>query len=285
MTLKTILVAASGGTASDGAVELACRLARKFEAHVEGLHIRVDPRAVVAIAADGLGAPMVGGWIDQIAAESDELAKKTKEAFEAAAARNGLARAGAGKASASAAWREETGFAPVQVASRGRFFDLVILGRSERVIEQPHSDTIEETLIRSGRPVLLAPAKVPASFGESIALGWNGSPEAVRALTSSLSLLKSARKVRIITVSEEEKTGAAAAVEYLAWHGVLAVHRNTEPVEGVGPGEQLLATARDEGADLLVMGGYGHGPWRELLFGGATRRIVGTSLLPLMLSH
>jgi len=84
MTLKTILVAASGGTASDGAVELACRLARKFEAHVEGLHIRVDPRAVVAIAADGLGAPMVGGWIDQIAAESDELAKKTKEAFDPA---------------------------------------------------------------------------------------------------------------------------------------------------------------------------------------------------------
>lgn len=285
MTLKTILVAASGGTASNGAVELACRLAQQFGAHVEGFHIRVDPRAVVAIAADGLGAPMVGGWIDQITAEAAELAKKTKAAFEAAAARHGLARAPAGKDSASASWREETGFAPLQVASRARFFDLTVLGRSERVVEQPHSDTVEETLLRSGRPVLLAPAKVPAVFGETIAVGWNGSPESVRALRSGLALLKRAKKVRLITVSEEDKSAAASAVEYLAWHGILAVHRNVPPVEGVGPGDQLLATARDEGADLLVMGGYGHGPWRELLFGGATRQIVGFSLLPVLMSH
>jgi len=50
-------------------------------------------------------------------------------------------------------------------------------------------------------------------------------------------------------------------------------------------GEQLLAGAREDGADLLVMGGYGHTPWRELLFGGATRAVVGTSLLPVLLSH
>ncbi len=53
----------------------------------------------------------------------------------------------------------------------------------------------------------------------------------------------------------------------------------------VGPGEQVLAEARDEGADLLVMGGYGHRPWRELLFGGATRQVVGHSLLPVLLAH
>jgi nucleotide-binding universal stress UspA family protein len=57
------------------------------------------------------------------------------------------------------------------------------------------------------------------------------------------------------------------------------------PVAHVGPGEQVLAEARDEGADLLVMGGYGHRPWRELLFGGATRQIVGHSLLPVLIAH
>jgi nucleotide-binding universal stress UspA family protein len=56
-------------------------------------------------------------------------------------------------------------------------------------------------------------------------------------------------------------------------------------VFGVGPGEALLAAARDEGADLLAMGGFGHAPWRELLFGGVMRDLVGTSLLPLLLSH
>jgi hypothetical protein len=54
---------------------------------------------------------------------------------------------------------------------------------------------------------------------------------------------------------------------------------------GVGAGQQLLAATRDQGADLLVMGGYGQMPWRQSLFGGATREIVGVSLLPVLLSH
>jgi nucleotide-binding universal stress UspA family protein len=74
-------------------------------------------------------------------------------------------------------------------------------------------------------------------------------------------------------------------VDYLGWHGIVAKHRHIQPGRGVGPGEQLLSTARDEGADLLVMGGYGRMPWREFLLGGATREIVGVSLLPLLLSH
>jgi nucleotide-binding universal stress UspA family protein len=56
-------------------------------------------------------------------------------------------------------------------------------------------------------------------------------------------------------------------------------------VDGAGIGQQLLSAAHDENAGLLVMGGYGHVPWREFLFGGATREVVGTSLLPLLLTH
>jgi nucleotide-binding universal stress UspA family protein len=56
-------------------------------------------------------------------------------------------------------------------------------------------------------------------------------------------------------------------------------------VAGAGAGQQLLSTAREENADLLVMGGYGRGPWREMFFGGATRELVAASLLPLLLVH
>jgi nucleotide-binding universal stress UspA family protein len=56
-------------------------------------------------------------------------------------------------------------------------------------------------------------------------------------------------------------------------------------VPGAGAGQQLLSAAREENADLLVMGGYGRVPWREFLFGGATRDVVGVSLLPLLLTH
>jgi nucleotide-binding universal stress UspA family protein len=285
MSLKTILVAASGGTASDGAVETACRLAKRVGAHLEAFHVKLDPAQVATQASDSFGMPIAGEWIDRLIEDSDALAAKTKAGFAAIAGRHGLAMTAAPRAEAAAAWRVASGYAPILIAREARFFDLVVLGRSERVVERPHSDTIEETLVTSGRPVLLAPAKLPATIGNAVALGWNGSPEAVHAVTAALPLLAKAQSVVVITVGEDVDASPAALLDYLAIHGVAATYRRVALVSGVGPGEQLLAEAHDAGADLLVMGAYGHRPWRELLFGGATRRVVGTSLLPVLLAH
>ncbi|HYM30605.1 MAG TPA: hypothetical protein VEU47_04860 [Candidatus Cybelea sp.] len=288
MAIRTILVAVSGGTASNGAVELACRLAKRHEAHLEGFHVRIDPRVVIATMAGdgfGMGMPLAGQWADQIMADAASLASRTKATFLSAIAGHGLSLATTpSKGRTSAAWHEETGYAPNLVSRRARFFDLVILGRSERVVEQSHTDTIEETLLHSGRPVLLAPAKAPAAIADAIAVGWNGSPEAVKTLALSLPLLAAARAVSVITIGDK-KEAVASLIDYLAWQGIAATHINVPSVSGVGPGQQLLAAARDAGADLLVMGGYGHMPWQEFVFGGATREIVGVSLLPLLLSH
>lgn len=281
----TILAAVSGGTASGGAVEVACRLAKRFDAHLEGFHVMPDPRQFIMAA--GFDVPVTADLVDRLVEDGKNIAAKAKADFEQAAARNGLpAGKSGGKNAPSASWRQETGYAPIAVAERGRFFDLVVLGRSERVVDQPHTDAIEQTLMRSGRPVLLAPAKTPASLGETIALGWDGSVSAVHALSGTLTLLGSARRVIVITVGKAN--GAASGtevVDYLSWHGIDAAHRQIPPLQGVGAGELLLASAREENADLLIMGGYGHAPWREVLFGGATRQIVGSSLLPVLLAH
>jgi nucleotide-binding universal stress UspA family protein len=285
MAWKRIVVAASGGSASDGAVEVACRLAKRVGAHLEGFHVKVDPTQIIMLAADGFGMPFGGEWIDRFIADTDALAEKTKAAFAATVERNGLSMSTTPQAGA-VSWHAETGYAPLLVAHRARFFDFVVLGRSERVVERPHSDTIEETLIASGRPVLLAPAKAPVTIGEAVVVGWNGSAEAVHALTLTLPVLQTARDVTVVTVAADESAETPVALlDYLAAHEVTARHRNVLPVKGVGPGEQLLGEARDLGADLLVMGAYGHRPWRELLFGGATRQIVGASLLPILLAH
>jgi nucleotide-binding universal stress UspA family protein len=294
MTIRTILAAVSGGSASEGAVETAFELARRFEAHVEALHIRVDERQALMAYGDGFGAPLAGDLVARIAEETAANAAAARRIFDAALARHGLAVRTAPpplkpgeprRFEASAAWREETGYAPELVSRRARLFDLVVLGRSDRVVDQPHSDTVEDTVLRSGRAVLLAPAKPTEALGRSIAIGWNGSAQAVRAITAALPLLAEARDVRIITIGTTDEGGGAEVVEYLAWHGVDATARLARPIERVGVGELLLATARDEGADLLVMGGWGQASWREMLFGGATREIVGTSLLPLLLAH
>lgn len=286
MMIRSMLVCVSGGAAGEGAIEVGCQLARRFDAHLEGFHVKADPRDLFTYAGGGWGTPLSGDWIEQLQEQATAIATKAQEAFTAASIRHGLPLVEAPRLSGpSAAWREEIGYAPSSVSSRARFFDLVVLGRSERVVHQPHTDTVEETLVQSGRPVLLAPTRPLAKLGEAVAFGWNGSTAAVRVLSAALPILAAAQTTFVITVGDRHRESAGSVVEYLGWHGIAAVHRPVSQPEGVGSGEQLLATARDEGADLIVMGGYGHTPWREAIFGGATREVIGTSRLPVLLSH
>jgi nucleotide-binding universal stress UspA family protein len=286
MTIRTVLVAASGGSATEGAIELACRLAAQFGAHVEAYHVLVDPVSVfVALgASDGVGIGVPQSYFDAMNAQAEATASKVEAAFEAAAKRYGLVLGHAPVEGPTYCWRQEMGYAPTLVAQRARFFDLAVLGRSERAISEPHTDTIEETLRYSGRPVLVAPRVAPAALGRSVAFGWNGSDESVRALATALPILAQAEKVTAITAGEE--TDITELTTYLAWHGVAAEYRNVPLGSGDSIGGTLLGAAHEAGADLLVMGGYGQRPWRQALFGGATREVVGADTkLPLLLVH
>jgi nucleotide-binding universal stress UspA family protein len=291
MAFRTILAGVSGGDASSGVAELGCRLARRFNSHIEGFHARPDPRELALIAADGLGTPLTGNIIELATRDATETAIRARRAFEAAMKRHGLSPCEAPPAlgcapslleQASGGWREETGSGGLAIADRGRLFDLIVLGRSGRVTHDVHSDAIEEALLITGRPVLVAPVDPPKSMGEIIALAWNDSPESAKALAAAMPFLLQARDVRLLAVGE---SAAAALARHLAWHGIHAEAEFIYPVSGVSAGELLLAAAHEHGADLLVMGGYGRAPWREMVFGGTTRHVIGTSLLPLLLSH
>jgi nucleotide-binding universal stress UspA family protein len=288
MTTKTILVAASGGSASDGAIELACRLARRFGARLECFHAKADPTQIMlAATSGGVGMPVDGAWLDQMGEDADALAATIKAGFFKAAEGHGLIESDApDHPGASAGWRDQVGPASELIAQRARFFDLVVVGRSDRVEDMPATDAIETTVIQSGRPVLLAPAVPPETLGDVIAIGWDGSPRSVRAVAAAMPLLRAAKRSVVLTIGDtEEDVGISDIGAYLGWHGIAAECRTLAPVSGVSAGEQLLATARDAGADMLVMGAYGHAPWRETLFGGATHTIVGTSMLPVLLTH
>ncbi len=168
---------------------------------------------------------------------------------------------------------------------RGRLFDLVVLGRSERVVDQPHTDVLESTLMHCGRPVLLAPAHPPIELGVTVAIAWNASAEAARAVAGALPFLRHAKAVRVLTAGTTDASEGSALVQALAWRGIAATARHPAPLPGVAVGQQLLAAARKDNADLLVMGGYGKAPWREMLLGGTTREVVGHSLLPILIAH
>jgi len=287
MGIRTILAAVSGGAATSGTIHLACQLARRFSAHVEGYHVMPDPVEALP-PGDGIGIPPHIGLIETMLADAEAKAGEARAYFEKLVASYKIPRGGPPQiapAGPSAKWQEAAGAAAALVARRGRFFDLVILGRSDRVIHEPHSDTIEEVLMRSGRPALLAPAETSSRIGYMVALAWNGSPEAVRALAAGMPFLEKADAVSLITGGDPDRLGAPQVLEYLAWHGINAQHQRLPGGSARDVGEKLIDTAREASADLLIMGGYGHAPWREFLFGGATRTAVATMPMPLLLVH
>lgn len=291
MSIRTILVGTSGGSASNGAIELACRFADRFRAHIEGFHVRIDPIAVFASVGAGEGFTLSGDVIAEMVDEADANAAQAKSSFREIAARHQLPTQNLTPLAAerdggpSVVWRAETGDPSLLVAERARFFDLIVLGRSSRVVDEPSSNTIETVLARSGRPILLSPAAPAATVGQDVAIAWDGSPQAVRALAASLPLLIAADSALVITVGDSNNTNVPAVLEHLAWHGIAAKHRQIIATSSDSTGTLLLKAAQEAGADMLVMGGYGHQPWREALFGGVTRDVLGTSLLPLLLMH
>jgi len=291
MSLRTILAPISGGEASRGAADMSCALARRFGAHVEGLHVRQDPGSMVIDFNAGM--PASPELFESLIAAANETAETARTAFMEAVTRHKLPWEKAPPAlngkflhiEASAEWRDETAPTSFYLSHRARLFDLVVVGRSDRVTEQPHSDMLETLLLEGGRPMLIAPAKLSAPVGEKIVVAWNGSVEAARALTAANPFLGAASKIVILTTDPTDEVEGCHVVRQLGWHGIHAIARHVARPKGVDIGDHLLETAREENADLLVMGGYGRAPWREMLFGGATRDILSTSHLPILLAH
>lgn len=293
MSIRTILAAVSGGGASRGVIDAALRLGQRLGAHVEALHVRADPTTIMVGTADSFTPPsLTEELIDRFEHETATVAAAARAMFdEAMASRQIPTRAlpppvapGAPPpaGAVSGCWREITGDGAVEVAARARLFDLLVFGRSHRVADEPGTDAIETALLAGGRPLYIAPAQPSPTIAESVAVAWNETAEAAKALSAALPLMEGAREVHLLSVGES-RAGEMAA--HLAWHGISARAVTVEPVPGAGTGELLLSAARDAGADLLVMGGYGHAPWRESLFGGVTADVLGASLLPLLLSH
>lgn len=176
---------------------------------------------------------------------------------------------------------------------QARYADLVVLSQADR--DDPATggmlqDLPEQVILNCGRPVLVVPfAGVFASIGKTVLLAWDGSIQATRAITQALPVLRGAGRVVVgmidpVSGGDEhgEEPGADIAA-YLARHGI-AVEACSESGAG-DSGEALLALADKIGADLLVMGAYGHPRYREIMLGGATRTVLASATLPVLMSH
>ena len=168
-------------------------------------------------------------------------------------------------------------------AARTRDICLVPVGSGDPAVA-------EAVLFGSGRPVMVFSEGGdvgPAAAFERIAVAWDGSRAAARALADALPLLKAAGEVRILTVLGEKASATAGlggeVVRHLARHGVKATIDEIK-AEGRPIGKVLEAHVAGS-ADLLVMGGFGHSRARDFLLGGATQSILRQPPTPVFLSH
>jgi nucleotide-binding universal stress UspA family protein len=192
-----------------------------------------------------------------------------------------------------AEWREIPEGPDADPALHARYADLAILGqldpeRAEPDLIRPRPDQVA---LASGRPVLIVPyAGHFDNAGRRVLIAWNATREAARSVSDAMPLLTSAELVTVLTIDPREGPhghgeipGADIAL-HLARHGVKAEIERTVSA-GLPVGEVLLSRAADLGADLIVMGAYGHSRAREMLLGGATRSVLRSMTVPVLMSH
>lgn len=128
------------------------------------------------------------------------------------------------------------------------------------------------------------PTDPPGDLGTRVAIGWNGSMEASRAVAQTESLVSAADSVTILRGGSMEPHGATTE-ELVQYYGLRGVETGIHRFNAQNPGADLLREAKSVGANMLVMGAYGDSHERETLFGGNTQLVVDTADMPVVLVH
>lgn len=179
------------------------------------------------------------------------------------------------------------------VAAHALFADLLVLGQHDPGQAWPQgvpADFVQSVVIASGRPALVVPfVDCGATLGQNVLIAWKPTREAAHAVSASLPVLQRARQIHL-TAAPDDQDGPGPCVDeliaYLRLHGVVApIERHASVPAAATAGDGLLSMAADIGADLLVMGCYGHTRARELMLGGVSRTILRSMTLPVLLAH
>ena len=271
--IRQILVPLMLGRAEADAARYACALAEPFAAAVD---------VVVGMSAV---SPIVAGWDYYPAGVFDTLDEATRAASEALAGEVHRALADTGDQASvrvSGAFWMTPGEQALQHAQTA---DLVVLARPAAPTDADRA-LFASLLLGAGRPILVTPPDALRKPPRRIAVAWNGTREAVRALHDALPLLRAADHVEALHVVGGEAQAAidGALLPHLDRHRVHAV-LETLPRHDRAVADALMAHALDTRADLLVAGGYGHARVMEQVFGGTTHALFHHSPVPVLFSH
>lgn len=246
--------------------------------------------ADVEATALEIAIPKVSSALSHALMNLPELIEDTKKLSEQRGAKLiAAARREAGAASVgieAKVAKDQPGLIGDLAASLARYLDLVLVG-----VDPENSSTrmvAEAVIFGSGKPTILVPSAASADKLDHVAIAWDGSRAAARAVADARLVLERASVVTVITVTDEKPLREKHAGERLAQHltalGVKAEFKAVEAEDGP-IADTLQQEALDAGADILVMGGYGHSRLRDFVLGGATEGVLSDLKLPVLLSH
>lgn len=290
---KTLLVPLFGQAGDKETLELAQGFLGETGGHINCLYVHDDAAAVSGcMQTDAYGVPIATPeLIAAVEKECSALKARAKQTFERFRKIFEVSDATPSRQAAktrSASWREVSTGIVEGIAKAAHYNDAVILRRGPEFAEPTFADT-GKIATGSGRPLLVFPDGWAPRPIRHIAIAWKDTPEAARAISSALPVLKTAKTIRLLSARESDSEASAresadACAAFLAWHGLDAEISCIDADED-GAQERVFSDAADAGAELVVMGAYGHSRAHEFVFGGFTRHALRESALPLLLMH
>lgn len=279
MSFKTLLAVITDQAQLSDTLAQAVAMASALDAHLDVVCIGVD-RTQTGYYYAGMNAAVLQETMNHARENASEMSEAAKKALNVSGLRWGVTEAVCQLADVSRF-----------VASHARFADLAIVPRpygEDRGIEL--EPVVEGALFEGQSPVIVLPDQGPElKVPEKIAIGWNESAEALRAVRSALPLLSSAQIVHIVVI-DPPKHGPTRSdpggqlSQFLARHDVkveIDVLSKTMPRVS----DVMRRHVIDINADLMVMGAYGHSRFREAILGGATRNMLETCEIPVFMAH
>lgn len=279
MSYKTILVHVDETRRAIERIRLASHLALAENAHLSGIAFTGISRFLFQSGASEMDDP-------SLAAHLDGLRKRAADALESF---ERIARA-ADLVSFDAQVVDDEASAGISL--RARYNDLVVIGQTDPDERSPAvmPGFPEHVILNSGRPVLIVPRSGRFDVtGNRVLIAWDAGIESARAVSTALPILRRAASVNavIFNASSENIPSPTKACEeletYLSRQGISAEVMQWSTDKDIG--SALLSAAAEYSSDLLVMGGYGHSRFREVLLGGATRTVLDSMTLPVLMAH
>jgi nucleotide-binding universal stress UspA family protein len=279
VSYKTILVHLDCGERRSERLALSIKIAEAFDAHLIGA-FALDVMRIAAYAEAEAAPIMVA------------LEKKRRDAAEQQAEQE--FRAAVRVRAVSSEWRVLAGEPVIAVTFAARCADLVVIGQLEP--DRYEIDCVpryftEDVVLAAGKPVLVVPyAGHFAAVGARSMVAWKPTREASRALWDALPMLKRSDAAEVVSFERGKTTLPADEISrhdmsrYLDRHGVNAKVSGAA-IDKLEVGEAILSRAADFGADSIVMGAYGHSRLRERVLGGATRTLLDSMTMPVLMSH